>query len=252
MSNFGDLLIVEIFYLILPAIAIFIALLFLGFFYLKRMKRVFHRYKIQKLEEVENERKRIANDLHDFVASKLIKIKLELYQSLKSTNNLDVHKSISERIEDLDKFHQELRYLVEYIYPKELLSGNMKQSFLNLGKELSNSTTEIIMDIEFEYQLSKEKMHQLYRLMQEKISNIIAHQHPPKIFIGLFENLEDQEVLFTLSYAADINTDNLNIQKILSGRGLTIIKERLNVLKAKANTTFNEGFLNESIIFPIK
>lgn len=253
MSNSGDLLLTEIFYLLFPGIAILIAVVLVTYFYIQRIRRVLIRYKIQKLEEVENERKRIANDLHDFVASKLIKIKSELNDSLQNAKDPVVYKHISQGIFDLNKFHGDLRYLVEYIYPKELLSGNIQQSILKLTEEMSNANTQIILDIEFEHQLPKEKMHQLFRLLQEKITNILVHNKPPKVFIGLFEDVEEHQVMLSMSY--QIKNNSFTIDSMLknnSGRGLPIIKERLKVLKAKTQNEFKDGFFKETIIFPIK
>lgn len=254
MLNSGDLLLVEIFFLLLPGILILAAFLLIAYFYVRRFNRVMRRYKIQKLEEVENERKRIANDLHDFVAGKLIKIKSELHESLNGAKEPQVYDKISHGISDLNKFHDDLRHLVEYIYPKELMSGNIKEGFLRLASEMRNADSEIIMDIEFENQLPREKMHQLYRLMQEKTANILVYEKPPKIFIGLFENTEENEVLLNISY---LKTDNQNqkllpSRKIKSGRGLFIINERMKVLKARMERKHLEGLYQESIIFPIQ
>lgn len=254
MLNSGDLLLVEIFFLLLPGIIILVAFLLISYFYARRFSRVMRRYKIQKLEEVENERKRIANDLHDFVAGKLIKIKSELHESLNAASEPLVYKNISQGISDLNKFHDDLRHLVEYIYPKELISGNIKQGFIRLAAEMSNADTEIIMDIEFEHQLPRDKMHQLYRLIQEKIANILVYEKPPKIFIGLFENSEDNEVLLNISYPGTSRqkAKSTTSKRTLNGRGKFIINERLKVLKARVERKYQEEFYEESIIFSIK
>ncbi len=253
MSNSGDLLLTEIFYLLFPGVLFLATVLIIAYFYLKRFNKIIRRYKIQKLNEVENERKRIANDLHDFVASKLLKIKNELDDSLKASKDPLVYKNIAQGILDLNKFHDELRYLVEYIYPKELLSGSLKLSLIRLAEEMSNANTLILMDIEFKHQLPKEKMHQLYRLIQEKISNILVYEKPPKIFIGLFENTDDNEVLLSISYfsASKHKQAIPKSERVLKGRGMFVIQERQKLLNAKVNTEFNDGFLKESIIFPI-
>jgi len=251
MLNSGDLLLVEIFFLLLPGILILAAFLLIAYFYVRRFNRVVRRYKIHKLEEVENERKRIANDLHDFVASKLLKIKSELHDSLDNAREPLVHNHIAQGISDLNRFHDDLRYLVEYIYPKELMSGNIKEGFLRLAAEMSTSATEIIMDIEFENQHAQQSMHQLYRLMQEKISNIAAYVKPPKIFISLFENTDDNEILLSISYPIQHTGKNGTLKSGREGRGISTIRERLNLLKARVQTEYADGFYKENIIFSI-
>ena len=253
MSNSGDLLITEIFFLLLPAFMLLATMALIAYFYLRRFNKTIRRYKIQKLEEVENERKRIANDLHDFVAGKLITIKSELNESLHSSDDPRVYKSIAQGITDLNKFHDEIRHLVEYIYPKELLSGNIRQSFTRLAEEMSNSQTEVIMDMEFEHQLPKDKTHQLFRLLQEKISNILAYEKPPKIFIGLFENAEESEVMLTLSYNRNDHTTGIlkKQRRPQGGRGTAVINERLKILRARFHADNTDGFYKETIIFPL-
>ena len=253
MSNSGDLLLTEIFFLLLPALMLLAAMILISYFYLRRFNKTIRRYKIQKLEEVENERKRIANDLHDFVAGKLIMIKSELNESLETSDDPRVFKNISQGITDLNKFHNELRYLVEYIYPKELLSGNISQSLTQLADDMSNANTRILMDVELECQLPKAITHQLYRLLQEKIANILVHEQPPKIFIGLFENEEDQEVSLSISYNASQTGKPIISQsnRKRGGRGKPIIDERLKVLKARHHAVHTDGFFKETILFPI-
>jgi signal transduction histidine kinase len=254
MLNSGDQVLINIFYLLLPGLIILITVILVSFFYFKRLKRLIWRYRMQKMEEVETERKRIANDLHDYVGGKLIMIKSELHKSMQASQNPNRESIITQSISDLNKFHDELRHLVEYIYPKELMSGNIKEGFLRLASEMSSSTTEIIMDIELENQLPKDKTHQLYRLIQEKIANIVVHEKPPKVFIGLFENTNANEVMLSISYE-NKNPEKSIFKKTIksgSGRGLFIIDERLKLLKARRKTQFNEGFFQETIIFKTK
>lgn len=254
MLNSGDQVLINIFYLLLPGLIILITVILVSFFYFKRLKRIISRYRMQKMEEVETERKRIANDLHDHVGSKLIMIKSELHKGLQASQNPNGESIITQSISDLNKFHDELRHLVEYIYPKELMSGNIKEGFLRLASEMSSATSEIIMDIELENQLPRDKTHQLYRLIQEKIANIVVHEKPPKVFIGLFENTNANEVRLSISYE-NKNPEKSIFKKIIksgSGRGLFIIDERLKLLKARRKTQFNEGFFQEIIVFKIK
>lgn len=254
MLNSGDLLITETFFLLLPAFMLLAASILISFFYLQRFNKTIRRYKIQKMEEVENERKRIANDLHDFVAGKLIMIKNDLNKSMQSSDDPRVYKNIAQGITDLNKFHDELRYLVEYIYPKELLSGNLKQCLIRLADEMSNASTRIIMDIEFDHQLNREKTHQLYRYLQEKISNILAYDKPHKIFVGLFEDPEENEVMLTISHPRDKQKSYpfKTGKRSLGGRGHSVMHERIKILRARFHSEYNDGFYQETIIFPIR
>lgn len=253
MLNSGDILLTELFYLLFPAMLIIVASLLITYFYIKRFKRVFFRYKLQKLEEVENERKRIANDLHDFAGGKLLKIKRELQVSLSSTNNPIVKNNIVEGLSDLNQFHNDIRHLVEYIYPKELLLGNIQESFIRLGNEMSNAFSTVIMDVEFFNQFPMEKAHQLFRLVQEKISNILVYQKPNEMYIGIYEDVEYNRVELTISFPKKCNKQHYykNISKKHKGRGETIISERLKILTAKTECNETDTDYKERISFPI-
>jgi signal transduction histidine kinase len=253
MLNSGDILLTDLFFLLLPVISIIITAFLITYFYIKRFRRVFYRYKIQKLEEVENERKRIANDLHDFAGGKLLKIKRELQLSLSATNNSVIKINIAEGLNQLDRFHDDIRHLVEYIYPKELLIGNIQASFISLGNEMSNSFSSVIMDVESFQQLPIEKAHHLFRLVQEKVSNIIVYQKPKEIYIGLYEDMEDNQVELSISFSKKFYNQNFDthISRKYKGRGETIISERLKILNAKTAFNETETEYKETTIFPI-
>ncbi len=254
MLNSGDILLTEIFYLLFPAFLITLTILGVAYLYLKRFNRILQRYKHQKIHESENERKRIANDLHDFVAIKLLNIKNQLQITLNSSQDESVKDSLKEGISALNQFHEELRFTVEFIYPRDFIIGKLDESFLRMGKEMSNSDTNIIMDVEFVNELSKDKAHQLYRYLQESLANIISHRKVEKIYIGIFEDEEENHVELSISYPKSHPQEIKSTKNLLKypGRGTTILSERLKILKAKEIIKESNDSYKLTLLFPIK
>lgn len=252
--NEGDLLLQEIFFILTPAVLIFAAIFGMTYIRLMKFRRVFRRYKRLQFQEVENERKRIANDLHDFVAGKLVKIKTELQLSLNANNNSSVAPVIERSLSELNLFHHELRNVVEYVYPKELLSNNLKNSLNNLASEMTTPETKVIMDVEFDQRIAQIQLHQLYRIIQEMLSNIIAHAKPQSVIVCVFDEQEVSKGYVSFSYAeAPQNKWGVHRktdQRI--GRGKYVIEERMNLISAKLRSESKNGYIQKILEFPLK
>lgn len=253
--NQGDLLLQEIFFILAPAILIFVAIFGMTYLRLMKFRRVFLRYRRLQFQEVENERKRIANDLHDFVAGKLVKIKTELQLCLNADKNNPSAPVIERSLQELGMFHNELRSVVEYIYPKELLLNNLKQSLDNLASEMSTAETKVLMDIELESHIAQMQLHQLYRVIQELLSNIIAYAKPQTVIVSLYDEPEKNVGFVSIAYAkprSGIEESLVGVKSHRQGRGKFVVEERLKLISAKLRSELVDGYIKEVIQFPIK
>jgi signal transduction histidine kinase len=250
----GDLLLQEIFFILAPAVLIFAAILGITYLHLSKFRRVFRRYRRLQIQEVENERKRIANDLHDFVAGKLVKIKTELQLSLNAGQDNVSNAVIERSLVELSAFHNDLRNVVEYIYPKELLTNNLKNSLNHLADEMTTQFTKVIVDVEYGQHIHQVQLHQLYRIIQEMLSNIIAHAMPTTVIVCLYEEPEINAGYLTFSYAQPQERKLMSDMKLARkpGRGKFVVNERLKVISAKLRTEVSEGNVREIVEFPIK
>lgn len=256
MKSQEDIYLIEIFSLILPPLIIAIGLYIALFIYVRRYLRMFKRFKIQQLIQIENERKRIANDLHDFVAGKLLMLKSEISEIIHQVEDVTVVKKLHTTLEDVNDFHEGIRSVVEYIYPRELLSNDVMGSFTTLAMEMTNSETKVIFESELTLELQNWQLHQLFRLTQEKIANIISHIRPKSLVISIHDGEKDNEYELTFSYylenEIEENTQGSKNKKYKGGRGMFVIDDRLKVLNAKYKFTLFDRLNHESIIFGIK
>lgn len=256
MKSQEDIYLIEIFSLILPPLIIAIGLYIALFIYVRRYLRMFKRFKIQQLIQIENERKRIANDLHDYVAGKLLMLKSEISEIIHQVEDVTVVKKLHTTLEDVNDFHEGIRSVVEYIYPRELLSNDVMGSFTTLAMEMTNSETKVIFESDLTFELQNWQLHQLFRLTQEKIANIISHIRPKNLVISIHNGEKDNECELTFSYYLENeiegNTQGSKTKKYKGGRGMFVIDDRLKVLNAKYKFTHIDRLNHESIIFGIK
>jgi hypothetical protein len=57
--------------------------------------------------------------------------------------------------------------------------------------------------------------------------------------------------LLSISYPIGHTDKNKTLKSGREGRGISTIRERLNLLKARVQTEYADGFYKENIIFPI-
>lgn len=254
MQNQADLLIFEIVLIILPTISIALAILFLAIFKIKRLNNKLNRFKNLQFFQIEKERKRIANDLHDFVAGKLTSLKQDLSNNFDEIEDDLIKEKLLFSLRDISNFHDDLRYVVEYIYPKDLMLGDLESGLRKLTEEMSNTQTKVILEYEFDYELSKSQKHQLYRITQEKLANIITYIFPKNIVVSLFDNDNGKCCVLGISYTNSSRGQtkkewNSLLQK--GGRGEFVINERLKVIGAKSDWKLTEDYFQELISFEI-
>lgn len=256
MKSQEDIYLIEIFSLIIPPLIMAIGLYIALFIYVRRYLRLFKRFKIQQLIQIESERKRIANDLHDYVAGKLLMLKSEISEIIHQVEDVTVVKKLHTTLEDINHFHEGIRSVVEYIYPRELLANDVLGSFKSLAMEMSNADSKVIFETELTLELQNWQLHQLFRLTQEKIANIISHVRPKNLVISIHDGGKDNECELTFSYYLENDiegNENFNkIKKYKGGRGMYVIDDRLKILNAKYKFTRIDNLNHESIIFGIK
>lgn len=133
---------------------------------------------IKTLEVQENERKRIAQDLHDDISSKLIALSLNLHllQSEKATD-LDKRNTLS-KIEAINTSTIESsRKIAHNLFPPILEKFGLNDAIEELVSDYNKSKQ---IEIHYKYALDfsiidKDKQLHIFRIIQELINNSIKH-----------------------------------------------------------------------------
>lgn len=208
------------------------------FFYIKYTRRIKEEQQLfsqQLISNIEEERKRIARDLHDDIGQSLsfIKSKIVNEKSKNSELILSLEKELGAVIE-------QTREISHGLYPSSLEKIGLARSVAALMTAVQNSTNlECSFDIADEVQqLTILVQTHLFRILQECVNNTLKHSNAS----GLKIVIEKKGNEFTLTYQD--NGKSAKSKKKMDGIGLLSIKERANIIGAMihANDITEKGF----------
>lgn len=190
-------------YILLSATT-FIALVFLFLAYRQRSKTLKQQQRLHDMEldnikqehkisllsamidGQENERARIARDLHDGLGGLLSGIKIELSGGIALPATENTQKLIRNGLHRIDQAVDELRRISRNMMPEILLRYGLDEALKEYCQSLKRSGVNITCQV-FNYQndLSKNKQVVVYRIAQELINNAIKYAKPSHILVEL-------------------------------------------------------------------
>ncbi|WP_416151263.1 histidine kinase [Salipaludibacillus sp. HK11] len=175
------------------------------------------------------ERRKLARDLHDAVSQELFAVSMALAAIPKVVHS-DPQKAekLFNQIEKMvHHAQQELRALIMHLRPVTLEGKSLKQAMVSLMGELKNKhpNLEFQCDLKAIPFIEKGVEEQLFRVLQEGLSNALRHASPQ--LIGLQAHLREERLLVVLEDDG-IGFDSANIEQNKTGNyGLTSMKERM-------------------------
>jgi signal transduction histidine kinase len=180
-------------------------------------------------EAQENERTRIAKELHDGIVQDLTILKLNL------TNN-NYKEEIEPKLTKITKELREISYQMMPIALKELglipaLEDLFERSFTQRGIAFNFEAFLL------ENRLDEKIEVNIYRICQELINNSLKHANATEINIIL----RQKNQLLTLIF--EDNGQGFDISKVKQGIGLTSLKDRLEAIHGQIefDSTINKG-----------
>jgi signal transduction histidine kinase len=189
----------------------------------------------------EEERKRIAENLHDSVVQKLVVAKMNVESIQKNNHSLpEENKAIVNNIHSLlEDSTTEIRSLSHTLMPASFdivgLSGAVKElSYKTINSEIK---IEVFENGNIKL-LPKNLAIVAYRIIQECVQNTIKHSQAKNIFINISLELDRLEI--------SVEDDGVGFKKTemnFSGIGLRSIQERIENLKGifELETEINKG-----------
>lgn len=197
----------------------------------------------------ENERKRIANDLHDSLGPLLSTVKLNI-------NSINVDDEEEKEIIDragrhLDAIIKTIRQISYNLLPNTLDRKGLFVALNEFASEVTNKKgLRIDIRADKDPALEKDKEIHAFRMLQEIIHNTIKHAYAKKLQVTLKRDdnnfwilTEDDGVGFSLNKSKNEST----------GFGLKSIESRVEILHGKMNIETQPGAGTSYVIqIPLK
>ena len=192
----------------------------------------------QLLENTEDERKRIASDLHDSISHELLDLKNSFRQDFPLVN-----KKIDSIINDIRSISRNLHPIM---FDKTGLKANLEQFVERIQQQ---NDFMVSTEINYKGSLRSADELQIYRIIQEALSNIIkyAKAHAAKITM--------QEMSGNIFIEIRDNGKGFDVKETLKSSksfGLHNIIERSRVVGGKANIKSSETGTVITINIPVK
>lgn len=184
-------------------------------------------YTKQLLEKTEEERKRIASDLHDSVSHELLSLKNSFEEKSNITNT------------KIDSIINDIRIISRNLHPIMFDKIGLKGSVEQLV-ERTQSVNDFMVTAELDYNesLSTSNELQLYRIIQESLSNIIKYANAVAAKITISENNN------SIFVEIKDNGKGFNVTETLNGKnafGLHNIIERARAIGGEAKIVSNKN-----------
>lgn len=212
--------------------------------------RLYVRYQLDKSRELEmklirkeietqtEERKRIAQDLHDDIGAQLSTLKMYVSALNKDLENKADIQEISEETQQMiSRTIRDMRHIITELSPQSLATYGYVAAINEFVYYLKKSSDiNITIDIShFDSKLGKNEEAALYRITQELFNNTIKHAQAKNI---LFK-IEDRGRESILKYTDD--GIGFNQEQVMKGRGLFNIASRVKFLNGKVQMSSEAG-----------
>lgn len=197
------------------------------------LKLTFQKEMLERtIQTQEEERSRIAKDLHDDIGSKLSVLHLNLHMLKKEVPSTP---QITEIIEDmtlsLSKSMERTRSISHELMPPGLSKFGLKNTIEELARNIKN-THVFNLDVIFpdSIEVTDESMKvNIFRIVQELIQNAIKHSKANNVRI----HFEKKERILHLNYLDD--GKGFSNTETLKGLGMHNLQTRIQLLKGQWN-----------------
>jgi signal transduction histidine kinase len=158
---------------------------------LEREKRTQQEFSARLIESQENERKRIAGELHDSLVQELLVAKNRSLMGLKNVHDTQrVRQELGEISSALGAAIDEVRGIAHNLRPYQLDRMGLSKAVRSLLSKLAESTT-----IRLQAEVDDVDVHldamttiHLYRILQEVLNNILKHSEASSATVSLRRN----------------------------------------------------------------
>ncbi len=185
----------------------------------------------------EEERKRIAADLHDDAGPLLATARLYLNENLVNQDRNSQLQSIFQARQILDDTIQLIRNISHSLMPPTLKNFGLESAINDLFQKITGSGTinASCRFHDYRERLKTEQELTVFRVVEELINNILKHSNAS--FIHLTQNVQGEKFLLRIHHDGRgiVQSDFDRLNKSNIGLGLKNISSRLKVIHGKIN-----------------
>ncbi len=203
------------------------------------------------LEVAEQEREKIAKNLHDDVGSMLNVIKLHLTKLARNPNEKELSGEIvKESMGMVDETIQTVRGISQDLMPPTLVKLGLEKGVLELCKQI-NATGKVKIDFAnatTSQRLASKVELQLYRVIREVINNILKHSSASEITLTLCSSVDFITVKVTHNGIGISDEMVKELTQSKGGIGLKSIQSRIQLIKGSIHYYYREKNSAEIVI----
>ncbi len=198
----------------------------------KKERKQKEQFAQQLLNAQEEERQRIAKDLHDSVGQNILFIKNQLQSPNKNESAL---------LQSIDTALEEVRNISKNLYPNQLEKYGLAKAVQTLSEQV-NKTTGIFISSDMkgiDEALNKNVQINFYRIIQEFINNTLKHANATSIRITT--ELNSKEIVLLVQDNGKGFDTNILQSKAHNSFGILNMEERIKMLKGNVTIESEKG-----------
>lgn len=223
----------ESFYTAVTIITIILGIIIVYFIIsmIRHQRRNVQHYKTKikaEIDTLENERKRIASDIHDELGPILSAVRLQInHLETLSESDRETITKVNGYIDDVIAKTREISY---NLLPNTLVRKGLEAAVNEYINKIHHIPLHIVFSKEKDIQLTKEQDVNIYRIVLEIINNTIKHAEAAELHIKLYGS-KNFIVLDTFDNGKGYDYDSM----IAAGKGLGLynLQSRGDVLNAR-------------------
>lgn len=184
------------------------------------------------IDGAEQERKRIATELHDGIVSQLWGLKLNLTTTINKQQqpNMLQPGDFKQSLEYLDDAMNDLRYTAHNLSPEMALQSGLVKGLSGFCSKMNNqSDTDVVFQVYGQAQpTDKNAALSIFRIVQELVQNALKHARSSAILV----QLNCAEDILGITVQDDGQGFDTAVARGNSGMGLNSITDRIKALHA--------------------
>jgi len=185
----------------------------------------------------EDERKRIAGDLHDSLGSLLSTIKMQLNGLQENTPDNENKTKHRDTLQKMDEAIDEVRRIAHNMSPVSLRRFGLPSALQTLIEQI-NSTGQMQANLQvygLEERIPEQTELTIYRICQELVQNAIKHSNASSLHLQLINHLDSINIT--------VEDDGIGIdkEKTITGFGLQGIEAKVQMLNGQFSIESQPG-----------